>query len=71
MNRLLLLSVKITKRMAALTEQENVAKASPMDQISIKTPNPKCRLYCCLIESIDWRYSQSCIFDPSYELAPR
>jgi hypothetical protein len=27
MNRLLLLSVKTTKRMAALTEQENVAKA--------------------------------------------
>jgi hypothetical protein len=29
-----------------------------MDQISIKTPNPKCRLYWCLIEFIDWRYSQ-------------
>jgi hypothetical protein len=37
MNRPLLLSVKTTKRMAALTEQENVTKASPMDQISIKT----------------------------------
>jgi hypothetical protein len=23
-----------------------------------KTPNPKCRLYWCLIEFIDWRYSQ-------------
>ena len=32
-----------------------------MDQISIKTPNPKCRLYWCLIEFIDWwRNSQSC-----------
>ncbi len=31
-----------------------------MDQISIKTPNPKCRLHWCLIELIDWRYSQSC-----------
>jgi hypothetical protein len=31
-----------------------------MDQITIKTPDPKCRLYCCLIEFIDWRYSQSC-----------
>jgi hypothetical protein len=31
-----------------------------MDQISIKTPNPKCRLYWCLIEFIDLRYSQSC-----------
>jgi hypothetical protein len=34
-----------------------------MDQISIKTPNPKCRLHWCLVEFIDWRwysYSQSC-----------
>ncbi len=31
-----------------------------MDQITIKTPNPKCRLYWGLIEFIDWRYSQSC-----------
>ncbi len=31
-----------------------------MDQISIKTPNPKCRLYCCLLEFVDWRNSQSC-----------
>jgi hypothetical protein len=31
-----------------------------MDQISIKTPNPKCRLYWCLIEFIDWGYSKSC-----------
>ncbi len=30
-----------------------------MDQIDIKTPNPKCRLY-CLVEFINWRYSQSC-----------
>ncbi len=29
-----------------------------MDQISKKTPSPKCRLYWCLIEFIDWRYSQ-------------
>ncbi len=33
---------------------------TPMNQISIKTPKPKCRLYWCLIEFIDWRYSQSC-----------
>ncbi len=32
----------------------------PIDEITIKTPNPKCRLYWCLIEFIDWRYSQSC-----------
>jgi hypothetical protein len=31
-----------------------------MDQIPIKTPNPKFRLYWCLIEFIDWRDSQSC-----------
>ncbi len=28
----------------------------------IKTPNPKCRLYWCLIEFIDWRYSPSCYY---------
>ncbi len=32
----------------------------PMDLITIKTPKPKCRLYWCLIEIIDWRYGQSC-----------
>ncbi len=31
-----------------------------MNQITIKTPNPKRRLHWCLIEFIDWRYSQSC-----------
>ncbi len=31
-----------------------------MGQVNIKTPNPKCRLYWCLIELIDLRYSQSC-----------
>ncbi len=31
-----------------------------MDQKSIKTPNPKCRLYWFLIELIDWRCSQWC-----------
>jgi hypothetical protein len=31
-----------------------------IDQITIKmTPNPQCRLYWCLIEVIDWGYSQS------------
>jgi hypothetical protein len=30
-----------------------------MGQIDKKTPNPKWRLYWCLIEFIDWRYSQS------------
>jgi hypothetical protein len=31
-----------------------------MDERTIKTSSPKCRLYWCLIEFIDWRYSQSC-----------
>jgi hypothetical protein len=31
-----------------------------IDQIFIKTPNPKCRLNWCLIEFIDWRYNQTC-----------
>jgi hypothetical protein len=31
-----------------------------MNHITIKTRNPKCRLYWCLKEFIDWRYSQSC-----------
>ncbi len=31
-----------------------------MDQIYVKTQNPKCRLYWCLIEFIGRRYNQSC-----------
>jgi hypothetical protein len=31
-----------------------------IDQMTKKAPNPKCRLYWCLIEFIDRRYSQSC-----------
>ncbi len=31
-----------------------------MDEETIKTQNPKCRLYWCLIDFIDWRYSQAC-----------
>ncbi len=34
----------------------------PMDQISMKTPNPKCHLYWFLMEFIDMRYSQSCCY---------
>jgi hypothetical protein len=36
----------------------NCEYSKSMDQITIKTPNPKCRLYWCLIEFIGWRYSQ-------------
>jgi len=32
-----------------------------MDHIIIKTPNPEWRLNWCLIELVDWRYSQSCM----------
>ncbi len=35
-----------------------------MDQTTIKTTNPKCRHYWCLIEFIDWRYSQCWYFRP-------
>jgi hypothetical protein len=37
-----------------------ISELQSMAQISMKTPNPKCRLYWCLIELIDWRHSQSC-----------
>jgi hypothetical protein len=30
-----------------------------IDQITLKTPNPKCRLYWCLTEFTDWTYIQS------------
>jgi hypothetical protein len=33
-----------------------------MDEWTIKTPYPKCRLYWCLIEFIDWRYSLMMVF---------
>jgi hypothetical protein len=45
----------------------------PHGQISIKTPNPKCRLYWCLIEFIDCTVdtvNHLGIFNPSFELAP-
>jgi hypothetical protein len=32
----------------------------PMDEGTKKKQNPKCRLYWCLLEFKDWRYSQSC-----------
>jgi hypothetical protein len=50
---------------------EHILMVLCMDQITIKTPNPKRRLYWCLIEFRDSRYSQSCwYFRPSCELAP-
>jgi hypothetical protein len=50
-------SEKWRAALTALTMQEQ--PAPPMDKITLKTPNPKCRLYWCLIEFRDWRYSQS------------
>ncbi len=38
--------------------EERERKGKNMDQISKKTPSPKCRLYWCLTELIDWRDSQ-------------
>ncbi len=35
-------------------------RAGGVDQIYIKIPNPKWRLYWCLLEFLDWRYSQPC-----------
>jgi hypothetical protein len=37
----------------------------PMDQMTIKTSNSKCRLYMCLIEFIDWRWSVMSVFSTS------
>ncbi len=39
--------------------RSSFAQIYTMDQRSINTPNPKCRLYWCLIEFIDWRHRQS------------
>ncbi len=37
-----------------------VVHINPMDLLTKKTPDHKCRRFCCLIEFMDWRYSQSC-----------
>jgi hypothetical protein len=57
----------------ASTSFHKFIEPTHMDQISIKTSNPKLRLYWRLIDFIDWRYSTVIrvgIFDPSCELAP-
>ncbi len=45
---------------------------SYMDFLTIKTPNPKWRLYWFLIEFLDWRFSQSCwhFWLPLWTIAP-
>ncbi len=40
--------------------EKDTVRQITMDQITIMNPNPKCRLYWCLIEFTDWRYSRSC-----------
>jgi hypothetical protein len=52
--------------------QADPTTLQPVDQITRKIPNPKCRLYRCLIVFIDWRdtVSHVGIFDHSCELAP-
>ncbi len=42
-----------------------------IDQLTMKTPNPKCRLYWWLKEFLEWdTVSHVGIFDPSCKLAP-
>jgi hypothetical protein len=38
-----------------VSSTKNSSCLKTMDQISIKTPNSKCRFYWCLIEFRDWR----------------
>ncbi len=65
------LSVLALQRRDLVPAVQHLNSSPIMDQLTIKTPKPKCRLCRCLIEFIDWRYSQLCwIFDPCCELAP-
>ncbi len=48
------LSSNIGMPQPAPQREDLLRKVRNMDQINIKTPNPKCRLYWCLIEFIDW-----------------
>jgi hypothetical protein len=40
-------------RLCGVSQIKIEEKGKSMNQITIKTPNPKCRLYWCLIEFID------------------
>ncbi len=40
--------------------KESRESLEAMDEETIKTQNPICRLFWCLIVFIDWRYNQSC-----------
>jgi hypothetical protein len=42
------------------SSQQHLAVCTTDGSIYMKTQNPKCRLYWCFIEFIDWRYSQPC-----------
>ncbi len=56
----------------SIIDREIRTTGETMDQTAIKTSNPKCRLYWCLINFIDWTYSQSCwYFRPAlWSIAP-
>ncbi len=59
------ISAEKTKTMASAActycKHAKSSTVSATTQITIKTPNPKCRLYWCLLEFIHiyWRFSQS------------
>jgi hypothetical protein len=48
-----------SERSAQTPRKYSITGTTIMDHKTIKTPNPHCRLYCCLIEFVDWIYSQS------------
>ena len=52
--------IKLLFKMGLFTVYRLSKFPIPMNQLSIKTPSPKRHLYWCLIEFIDWRYSQAC-----------
>jgi hypothetical protein len=51
---------RITPLPSVFLSSHACKRANTMDEGTIKTQNPQCRLYWCLIELIDWRYSPSC-----------
>jgi hypothetical protein len=59
-----------TQQMHAMAVMKEIrSMVCRMDVGTIKTQNSKCRLYWCLIEFMDWRYSSHVgIFDPFCEL---
>jgi hypothetical protein len=50
---------KFTAGVTAINVDIGKDVTTSMEEGTLKTQNPKCRLYWCLIEFIDWRNSQS------------